>query len=75
MQMVFDGCSLPAKAATQAERRDRKRRAIARAQALAEDGRGEEADKLYAQTVDVTPDMAHELILRLRWAGFHHPAA
>jgi 5'-3' exonuclease len=34
-------------------------------------GRAAEADKVFMQCIDVTADMAQELMVRLRWAGSH----
>ncbi|KAK9812892.1 hypothetical protein WJX72_005315 [[Myrmecia] bisecta] len=64
--VVFDGGSLPAKAGTQDARRARKREVLAKAHALLAEGNKQAADSLFCQTVDVTADMAHELVLRLR---------
>lgn len=64
--MVFDGGSLPAKQGTGAERRARRQEALARGKQLLEQGRAEQADAAFAQSVDITPDIAHALVCRLR---------
>lgn len=67
--VVLDGGSLPAKAATNAERRARRREAAERGAALLAAGRAAEAGTLLTQSVAVTPAMVQELIAHLRWAG------
>lgn len=132
--LVFDGCRLPAKAATNQQRRARRTEARDRAQNMLQEvcqppaaaavantamampgaafceqrwcsaaslcevplvrllpmlawgccipgthppathtpvvqGRAAEADKVFMQCIDVTADMAQELMVRLRWAG------
>ncbi|KAK9791822.1 hypothetical protein WJX73_000964 [Symbiochloris irregularis] len=67
--VVFDGAGLPAKAATQQARRERKREALEKAQQAAARGDKAEAHALISQTVDVTAEMAHELVKHLRTMG------
>jgi exonuclease-1 len=64
--LVFDGCRLPAKAATNQQRRERRQEAKEKARRLLQEGREQEAQAAFMQCVDVTPDMAHDVMLRLR---------
>ncbi|KAL4449460.1 hypothetical protein ABPG77_007104 [Micractinium sp. CCAP 211/92] len=67
--LVFDGCRLPAKAGTNAQRRQRREEARARGMELLQEGREAEAGAAFAQGIHVTPEMAHELIVQLRVRG------
>ena len=67
-QVVFDGASLPAKGVTADARRARREGALSRAAALQAGGRREEAEAVLAQSVTITHDMTHELIVALRFA-------
>lgn len=64
--MVFDGRNLPAKAKTDAKRRDSRKKAKQRAAELLKLGRTEEAQTYLKQCVDITPKMAHNLIKACR---------
>ncbi|KAL4443831.1 hypothetical protein ABPG75_011568 [Micractinium tetrahymenae] len=67
--LVFDGCRLPAKSATNAQRRQRREEARERALKLLREGRESEANAAFTQAINITPEMAHELIVRLRERG------
>ncbi|XP_066144349.1 exonuclease 1 [Euwallacea fornicatus] len=60
--MVFDGKNLPAKAKTEAKRRESRKNAKQRAAQLLSLGKLEEARTYLKQCIDVTPKMAHNLI-------------
>ena len=60
--LVFDGGPLPAKQGTEGERRARREEALARANALAAQGQHTRAREHYVKCVDVTPQMAYQLI-------------
>lgn len=64
--LVFDGCRLPAKAATNAARRRRREEARERAARLRAEGRDQEAEAVLMQCIGVTPEMGQELIVKLR---------
>lgn len=59
---VFDGDRLPAKAATEAERRAARAAARRRGLALLAEGNSRAARKELAKSIDVTPEMAQKLI-------------
>lgn len=69
MQLVFDGQRLPAKAVTNQQRRQRREAALEKAQRLLKEGREQEAFGVFQQCVSVTPEMAQDLIARLRWVA------
>lgn len=60
--IVFDGGPLPAKAGIETERKQRREENLAKANALASQGRHKEAREYYLKCVDVTPQMAYQLI-------------
>lgn len=60
--LVFDGGPLPAKLGTEASRKQRRKEALARANALAAQGKHAQAREHYVKCVDVTPQMAYQLI-------------
>jgi len=64
--LVFDGRRSPAKAPTSESRSERKKVAKAKAIEFLKQGRKEEALKMLQQAVDVTHDMASDLILELK---------
>ncbi|KAL1492318.1 hypothetical protein ABEB36_010579 [Hypothenemus hampei] len=64
--MVFDGRNLPAKAETEAKRRESRKKAKQRAVELLKLGKTEEAQTYLKQCVDITPTMAHNLIKECR---------
>ena len=63
--LVFDGCPSPAKAPTSTMRRERKEKAKERAKILLQEGRQFEASKHLQQALDITRQMARELIVEL----------
>ena len=60
--VVFDGGPLPAKQGTETERKKRRDENLARANALAAQGKHSQAREHYVKCVDVTPQMAYQLI-------------
>ena len=60
--LVFDGGPLPAKKGTEVARAQRRAEALARGDALAARGRHAQAREHYVKCVDVTPQMAYQLI-------------
>ncbi|KAA1472431.1 PIN domain-like protein [Dentipellis sp. KUC8613] len=66
--LVFDGGPLPAKRGTEKERRQRRQENLAKGNALAAQGKQKEAREYYCKCVDVTPQMAFQLIKALRAA-------
>ncbi|KAI0676335.1 PIN domain-like protein [Trametes maxima] len=64
--LVFDGGPLPAKQGTEAERKQRREENLSRANGLAARGQHKQAREYYVKCVDVTPQMAYQLIKALR---------
>ncbi|KZS98264.1 PIN domain-like protein [Sistotremastrum niveocremeum HHB9708] len=64
--LVFDGGPLPAKKGTEQERQKRRDENFARASELAKAGKHSQARDYYVKCVDVTPQMAYQLIKALR---------
>ncbi|KAG1877067.1 PIN domain-like protein [Suillus tomentosus] len=64
--IVFDGGPLPAKLGTETERKQRREENLAKAKALASQGRHKEAREYFVKCIDVTPQMAYQLIKALR---------
>ncbi|KAJ8914774.1 hypothetical protein NQ315_013277 [Exocentrus adspersus] len=60
--MVFDGKNLPAKADTEAKRRDVRIKAKQRASELLQMGKTDEARSYLKQSINITPEMASEVI-------------
>ena len=60
--LVFDGGPLPAKKGTEDERKKRRDENLARANELAAQGKHTQAREYYVKCVDVTPQMAFQLI-------------
>ena len=60
--VVFDGGPLPAKERTESERKQRREDNLAKANALASQGKHSQARDFYVKCVDVTPQMAYQLI-------------
>ena len=67
---VFDGGRLPGKAAEEAQRRRTRSEALAKAKAHARNGNASAANECYARAVDITPEMAREVIEALEKEGF-----
>ncbi|XP_058122479.1 exonuclease 1 [Anopheles ziemanni] len=64
--LVFDGRHLPAKAATESKRRESRENARKRGAELLRLGRTEEARSYLRRCIDITPDMALQLIQECR---------
>ncbi|OCH88416.1 PIN domain-like protein [Obba rivulosa] len=64
--IVFDGGPLPAKKGTESERKTRREENLSRANALAAQGKHSQAREYYVKCIDVTPQMAYQLIKALR---------
>ena len=64
--LVFDGCRSPAKAPTSEMRRDKKDKARQRALDCLKNGLTGDASKHFQQALDVTHDMAGDLIGELK---------
>ena len=60
--IVFDGGPLPAKKGTEQERKKKREENLAKAEALAARGRHSQAREYYLKCVDVTPEMAYQVI-------------
>lgn len=60
--LVFDGGPLPAKLVTEKERERKRAESIEKANALAKQGRHTEARDHYVKCVDITPQMAFQVI-------------
>lgn len=60
--VVFDGGPLPAKKGTEIERRQRREESLARGNALTAQGKHSQARECYVKCVDITPQMAYQLI-------------
>ncbi|KAI0754359.1 PIN domain-like protein [Daedaleopsis nitida] len=73
--LVFDGGPLPAKQGTESERKQRREENLARANALAAQGKHGQARDYYVKCVDVTPQMAYQLIKALRAEGVPYVVA
>ncbi|XP_067939137.1 exonuclease 1-like [Watersipora subatra] len=61
--LVFDGQNLPAKAHTEKERRDRRKANREKANALLAEGKRAEARQYFERCIDITPQMAHRVIV------------
>ncbi|KAK9898654.1 hypothetical protein P389DRAFT_167192 [Cystobasidium minutum MCA 4210] len=64
--VVFDGGLLPSKKGTEKDRESRRDEALAKAKALVLQGKHAQARECYVKAVDVTPQMAYQLIKALR---------
>ena len=60
--IVFDGGPLPAKRGTEVERKKKREENLKQARALEARGRHSEARECYIKCVDVTPQMAFQVI-------------
>ena len=60
--IVFDGGLLPAKKGTESERKQKREENLARGNALAAQGKHSQAREFYLKAIDVTPQMAFQLI-------------
>jgi 5'-3' exonuclease len=64
--IVFDGCSMPMKAGTDASRRERREAAKAEGLELLRQGRREEAAAVLEKSIDISLEVAHAVIQILR---------
>ncbi|TFL04721.1 PIN domain-like protein [Pterulicium gracile] len=64
--LVFDGGPLPAKKGTETERRARRAENMARGKQFTAKGQHTQARECYVKAVDVSPEMAYQLIKALR---------
>jgi exonuclease 1 len=60
--IVFDGGHLPAKRGTEIERRKKREENLKLARELETRGKHSEAREYYVKCVDITPQMAHQVI-------------
>ncbi|PWN23210.1 hypothetical protein BCV69DRAFT_297157 [Microstroma glucosiphilum] len=73
--VVFDGDRLPSKAGTEEEREARRSENLARAKSLIRDGRKGSAFEAFAKCIDITPEMAYQLIKCLKAEGVPYVVA
>ncbi|KAL9647878.1 hypothetical protein ABK040_008151 [Willaertia magna] len=64
--VVFDGARLPSKSGEESERRTKRKEALEQAQIYLQNRDYDKANECYKKAVDITPLMAHELILELK---------
>ena len=64
--LVFDGDKLPAKCGTEDDREQRRSQNLQRANELEQQGKVQHARDVYAKCVDITPEMAFQLIKVLK---------
>ncbi|EIN08557.1 PIN domain-like protein [Punctularia strigosozonata HHB-11173 SS5] len=64
--LVFDGGPLPAKKRTEVERAKRREENLAKGKQLAAQGRHSQAREYFVKCIDVTPQMAYQLIKALK---------
>ncbi|KAK7067479.1 Rad2 nuclease, partial [Halocaridina rubra] len=64
--LVFDGCHLPSKAATESKRRENRERNRRKAKELLREGKTREAKECFQRCVDITSEMAAEVIAACR---------
>jgi exonuclease-1 len=60
--IVFDGGPLPAKRGTEVERRKRREENLKQARVLEAKGKQSQARDFYVKCVDITPQMAYQVI-------------
>ncbi|KAH8084340.1 PIN domain-like protein [Cristinia sonorae] len=64
--IVFDGGPLPAKKGTESDRKKRREENLSRAKLLTAQGKHSQAREYYVKCIDVTPQMAYQLIKALK---------
>ncbi|GAC95247.1 hypothetical protein PHSY_002822 [Pseudozyma hubeiensis SY62] len=64
--LVFDGDKLPAKKGTEDDREQRRSDNLQRAKELEQEGKSQQARDVYGKCVDITPEMAFQLIKVLK---------
>ncbi|EAU89661.2 exodeoxyribonuclease 1 [Coprinopsis cinerea okayama7 len=73
--IVFDGGPLPAKKGTESERKKKREENLAKGKALVAQGRHTQARDCFNKCIDVTPQMAYQLIKKLRAEGVQYLVA
>ncbi|CAE6532527.1 unnamed protein product [Rhizoctonia solani] len=73
--IVFDGGPLPAKRGTEKGREEKRAKSLAQAQQLEAQGKGNEAYEYYKKCVDITPQMAYQVIKALQAEGIPYIVA
>ncbi|CAK9781518.1 hypothetical protein CC85DRAFT_282659 [Cutaneotrichosporon oleaginosum] len=73
--VVFDGGPLPAKRGTEDSRAKSRADHLARARSYEAQGRAKDARDAYTKCVDITPEMAYQLIKALRAEGIDYVVA
>lgn len=73
--VVFDGGHLPSKAKTEDERESRRRENLERAMMLSKQGRQGPAFEAFAKCLDITPEIAYQLIKALKAEGVDYAVA
>ncbi|KAL5484762.1 hypothetical protein ACEPAI_7404 [Sanghuangporus weigelae] len=73
--LVFDGGPLPAKLSTEKEREKRREENARRAKELLAQGKASQAAEYFTRCVDVTPQMAHQVIKALKAEGVQYVVA
>ncbi|KAL5506871.1 hypothetical protein ACEPAH_6327 [Sanghuangporus vaninii] len=73
--LVFDGGPLPAKLNTEKEREKRREENARRAKELLAQGKATQAAEYFTKCVDVTPQMAHQVIKALKAEGVQYVVA
>ncbi|ORY92746.1 PIN domain-like protein [Leucosporidium creatinivorum] len=73
--IVFDGGLLPSKMGTEDDRERRRNDALAKGNAFLAEGKGSQARDCFVKAVDVTPEMAYQLIKALRREGVQYIVA
>ncbi|KAL5508740.1 hypothetical protein ACEPAG_4775 [Sanghuangporus baumii] len=73
--LVFDGGPLPAKLSTEKEREKRREENARRAKELLAQGKSSQAAEFFTKCVDVTPQMAHQVIKALKAEGVQYVVA
>ncbi|CEL57970.1 exonuclease 1 [Rhizoctonia solani AG-1 IB] len=73
--IVFDGGPLPAKRGTEKDREEKRSKSLAQAQSLEAQGRANGAYEYYKKCIDITPQMAYQLIKALRAEGVSYVVA
>ncbi|PPQ69679.1 hypothetical protein CVT24_001212 [Panaeolus cyanescens] len=73
--IVFDGGPLPAKSGTEKDRDKSRQESLARGRALVNQGRIDAAREYFVKAVDITPEMAYQLIKALKAEGVSYVVA
>ncbi|GAA6024160.1 hypothetical protein JCM11491_001019 [Sporobolomyces phaffii] len=73
--IVFDGGLLPSKMGTEGDREKRRNEALAKGNSFRAEGKHSQAREAYVKAVDVTPEMAYQLIKALRQEGIQYVVA